>query len=127
MAINPYAQYQQQSLMTMTQGELLIKVYDGLIKFLYASIDAIDKKDYENANLNLKKSQDILSYLKQNLNYDYEISTNLSMLYTFFRDQCIEANLKKDSKILTPIVEMVQELRDTYVIADKKARLDGIK
>ena len=31
MALNPYQKYQQQSVMTMTQGEMLTKLYDEVI------------------------------------------------------------------------------------------------
>ena len=32
MPVNPYQQYQRQSVMTMTQGEMLTKLYDEVIK-----------------------------------------------------------------------------------------------
>ena len=127
MAINPYAQYQQQSMMTMTQGELLIQVYDGLIKFLYGAIDSIEKKDIPNTNINLQKAENILIYLRNGLNMQYEVSNNLYSLYTYFFEQCMQGNLKKDKAILEPILEMVQDLRDTYVVADKKARQEGVR
>ena len=36
MGQNPYQKYQQQSIMTMTQGEMLIKLYDEVNKQLNA-------------------------------------------------------------------------------------------
>ena len=32
MPVNPYQKYQQQSVMTMTQGEMLTKLYNEIIK-----------------------------------------------------------------------------------------------
>jgi len=37
MVQNPYQKYQQQSVMTMTPGEMLLKLYDGTITQLNAA------------------------------------------------------------------------------------------
>ena len=36
MPVNPYQKYQQQSVMTMTPGEMLLKLYDEVITQLNA-------------------------------------------------------------------------------------------
>ena len=55
MGQNPYQKYQQQSIMTMTQGEMLIKLYDEVIKQLNAVKQFNLEKNYEAANFASQK------------------------------------------------------------------------
>ena len=50
MALNPYQKYQQQSVMTMTPGEMLTRLFDELIKQLSAFKEFNSQKDYAQAN-----------------------------------------------------------------------------
>lgn len=122
MYSNPYSQYKQQSVMTMTHGEMLITLFDGLIKHLNLAAKSIEGQDVTTANESLKRSQDILNYLSATLDSRYEVSGNLSMLYEFFVSQCVRANIKKDQSYIVPIIPMIQELRDTFEKADKMSR-----
>lgn len=122
MAVNPYEKYKQQSVMTMTQGEMLSKLYEEVIKQLSGAAMFIDKKDFFRANESLQKAQRILNHLKSTLNFKYEISNNLDALYDFFIQQIVAANMKKSVEPLEDIIPMVDELRETFVQADKLAR-----
>lgn len=122
MANSPYEQYQKQSVMTMTQGEMLTKLYEEIIKQLSGAVLFIDSKDFSRANLALQKAQKILNYLKVTLDHKYRISQNLESLYDFFIQQIILANIKKEVKPVQDIIPMVEELRDTFIQADRIAR-----
>lgn len=123
MTGNPYNKYQEQSVMTMTHGEMLTKLYEETIKQLNSGVHAIDGKDFVMANLCLQKAQRIITYLRATLDMKYEVSANLSSLYVFFNEQILQANIKKDVKPLQDILPMVEELKDTFVQADKLARM----
>ena len=122
MANSPYEQYQKQSVMTMTQGEMLTKLYEEIIKQLSGAVLFIDSKDFSRANLALQKAQKILNHLKATLDHKYRISQNLESLYDFFIQQIILANIKKEVKPVQDIIPMVEELRDTFIQADRIAR-----
>ncbi|MEA4894344.1 MAG: flagellar export chaperone FliS [Oscillospiraceae bacterium] len=122
MMNNAYQTYKSQSVMTMTQGQMLIMVYDELIKQLNMSLVAFDRKDIPEINRSLQKSQHVLNELKGTLNFDYSISENLNDIYNFFIRAIIEANVKKDSSGLGDILEMVTELRNVFLEADKLSR-----
>ncbi len=122
MANSPYEQYQKQSVMTMTQGEMLTKLYEEIIKQLSGAVLFIDSKDFSKANLALQKAQKILNHLKATLDHKYRISQNLESLYDFFIQQIILANIKKEVKPVQDIIPMVEELRDTFIQADRIAR-----
>ena len=122
MPVNPYQQYQRQSVMTMTQGEMLTKLYDEVIKQMSGAKICLTEKDLSGVNNALQKAQRILFYLKSTLDFKYEISGNLDALYDFFIERTVQANLKKDAAMLDEIIPMIEDLRDTSVQADRNAR-----
>lgn len=122
MPMNPYQKYQQQSVMTMTKGEMLTRLYDETIKQLSAAVLFIGERDYAGTNRALQKSQQILRYLKATLDFKYKISADLNALYDFFIDQTVQANIKKQTAPLEDIIPMVQDLRDAFAQADRNTR-----
>ena len=122
MTNNPYAAYKQQSVMTMTPGQMLIAVYDELIKQLNIAIISFEKNDIYEINRSLVKSQLIITELRSTLNFDYEISKNLDDIYNFLNRAIMNANIKKDSSELNDVLQIVQELRDAFFQADKSTR-----
>ncbi|MCI8492915.1 MULTISPECIES: flagellar export chaperone FliS [Anaerotruncus] len=122
MPVNPYQQYQRQSVMTMTQGEMLTKLYDEVIKQMSGAKICLTEKDLSGVNNALQKVQRILFYLKSTLDFKYEISGSLDALYDFFIERIVQANMKKDVAILDEIIPMIEELRDTFVQADRNMR-----
>ncbi len=125
MPVNPYQKYQQQSVMTMTPGEMLLKLYDEVITQLNAVRQFNLDKDYPGANAALKKAQRIITYLNQTLDFQYEISGSLSALYDYFLRRLVEANIHKDNEPIDEVLPMIQELRETFAQADKNSRSGG--
>lgn len=122
MTTNPYQAYKQQSVMTMTPGQMLIAVFDELIKQLSLAQLAFENSDIAEINRALQKSQHIISELKASLNFDYEISNNLNDIYNFFNRVIINANIKKDPSEIAEVIGMIQELRDAFSEANKLTR-----
>ena len=122
MTNNPYETYKQQSVMTMTPGQILIAVYDELIKQLNIAILSFENKDMMEINRSLQKSQRIINELRATLNYDYEISKNLEDIYNFLNRAIMNANIKKDPSDLKDVLEIVTELRDAFSTAEKSTR-----
>ena len=120
MPVNPYQKYQQQSIMTMTPGELLLKLYDETVKQLRYAEDALRQKKYERANTSLQKAQRIISHLNKTLSMEYEIAQNLEALYDFFIYKITQANIHKDASHIEEILPMVTELRDAFAQAEKQ-------
>lgn len=115
MAIaNPYQQYQQQSVMTASPGELTLMLYNGCIKFIRQAQSGIEAGDIEKANNSIIRCQDILEELMVTLKPEYEISASLSALYDYIYNRLIDANIAKDISILDEVLGLVTELRDTW-------------
>lgn len=125
MAYNSYNKYASQSVMTMTHGEMLTKLYEATILNMNLAIKGISEKDIPATNLALQKAQKILNYLTVTLDRQYAISNNLAALYDFFNRQLIAANVKKDASLIQEIVPMVEELRDVFIQGDRLSRMEN--
>lgn len=106
--------YFRHSIMTSSPQELILMLYNGLVKNINMGISFINEKNIEKSNETLMKAQKIVIELKVSLDMKYEISKNLKSLYDFLYYQLVEANIKKDDKILIDISEIVIELRDAW-------------
>ena len=111
---NPYAKYQQNSVVTASPGELTLMLYNGCIKFIHIAKKAIDNKQIEQKHINITKAQKIISELIMTLNMDYEISKEMKRMYDYINRRLVEANIKNDVKILDEVEELVTEFRDTW-------------
>ncbi|MFU0831588.1 MAG: Flagellar export chaperone FliS [Oscillospiraceae bacterium] len=119
---NLIKQYQEQSVLTMSRGELLIKLYDELLKNLkYASM-LLGKKQTEPAKKCTTKAKDIINYLFAILDDKYSVSANLKQIYSHFLAQIIKANVSGEPSSLDEIIPTVQELRDAWAKAEKATR-----
>lgn len=111
---NPYMQYQQNAVQSAHPGDLVVMLYDGLVKFLKIAIKSLNEKDYNGANNALVRSQDIVSYLNETLDKRFEISGNLTALYDFMHRQLVSANIKKEAVLVQEVLELALDLRDTW-------------
>lgn len=108
--------------MTMTTSEMLTMLYDGVLKELTTVKRAFDKKDYEGINEHLQKAQKIIRYLRGTLDFQYEISESLDALYEYFLHTTIQINIKKDPIEIDNLMELVVDLKETYIEADRQSR-----
>lgn len=120
---NPYAKYQQQSVMTMTQGDMIGLLYDEVEKRLNKGLFCMESGDYEGCNTHFKKAQAIITHLSATLDHRYEVSAGLNSLYEFFNHQIFEANVKKVPEPVKEILPMVAELREVFAQADRQVRM----
>lgn len=123
VAVNPYDKYKEQSIMTMTPGEMVVRLYEEIINQLNRGIICIEGKDFDGANKALQKAQKILNHLTSTLDYKYDISKGLAQLYDFFKFKIIDGNVKKTSEPLKEILPLVVDLKDTFAQGEKLARM----
>ena len=75
--------YQRNAIMTATPAELTLMLYDGAIKFCNIGMMAIEKKEIEKANTNLKKAQAIITELRVTLDHKYEVWEDFERVYDY--------------------------------------------
>lgn len=117
-----YQQYQQNSVMTASPEELTLMLYNGAIKFINLGKHHIENKEIEKANNAIKRAQSIVTELKNTLDMNYEISHNLENIYNFILEKLLDANIRKDIQFLDEALLLIEEIRDTWKEAMKKAR-----
>ncbi|WP_349669169.1 flagellar export chaperone FliS [Lacrimispora sp.] len=114
MAVNGYQHYKEQTVNTMTPGEMLNLLYDELLKRLTRSELALENKDYELFEQSIQRSMDIVTYLKDTLNFQYEISNELKRLYDFFIYELVRIKAGRNSAIIAEIRPLIMDLRDSF-------------
>lgn len=120
MAItNPYEQYKKQSIMTMTQGELVVKLFEGCSKKLNTAAFLYENKEIEKAEEELYKAQRIVNYLNASLDRTVPISRELSSLYDFFIRMIVKAKVKSSADIIKEIIPMIDGLGDSFRQAER--------
>lgn len=119
--MNPYEKYQQQVVTTMTQGDMLLKLYDETLKQIDIARAAIGAGNVTQMDAAITKAEKIIRYLRSQLDFRYPVSNDLSKLYDFFNTQLVMANVKKDVQHLDDIQPLVRELRETF---DQCAKLE---
>jgi len=117
---NPYQQYMQNSVSTMTPAQLLIALYDKAEQETNKAVYYIDNHDIEKASNSILKVQDIVAMLDSSLKMKYEVSENLAALYQFFTEQLISANIHKDTAILKSLVPFFADLKDAFTQISRK-------
>ncbi len=117
-----YTQYREQSVNTMTKGELLILLFDELIKRLTRAEFALKKQDFNTFEASVKRCIDIVNYLDTTLDRNYAISTELSRMYDFFRYEMSRLLAGRRAEIIDDLKPLVQDLRDTFKEADRRSK-----
>ena len=59
--VNAAEAYRRQQIMTATPEALTLMLYNGCLKFINEGTEALERKDYEQANISLQKAQNIIS------------------------------------------------------------------
>lgn len=114
--------YKTQQIMTASPQELTLMLYNGAIRFVAESMQAIEKKDIPRAHEANMRAQNIVREFMNTLDMQYEVSEGLYKLYDYLEYRLIQANIKKDTAQLEEAKNMLTELRDTWYQAMKLAR-----
>lgn len=116
--------YKRQQVMTATPEALTLMLYNGAIRFMNEGAEAVQAKNFEQANTSLQKAQNIISEFRLTLKMEYEISHQLLPLYNYVYDCLVEANMKSSVEKIEEARGIITELRDAWAQAMKKARAE---
>ena len=94
--VNAAEAYKRQQILTATPEALTLMLYNGALRFMTEGREALEKKDFEEANTALQKAQNIITEFRVTLNMEYDIAHQLMPLYNYVYDRLVEANLKSD-------------------------------
>lgn len=116
---NGYVQYREQSILTASPGDLVLMLYDGCLRQLRIARYALTPADngqpeMETASQALLKAQDIIGELMQGLDFHYDVAKHLFRVYEYINFQLIQANIRKDGKLIENLEDIMTELRVTW-------------
>ena len=109
-----YQQYKQQSVGSMTSGELLLLLYDELVKRATMASIALDKGEFPAFEAAVERCIDIVNYLDETLDRQYPISQDLGRMYEYFK-------IGRNKQELEKLRPMLAEMRDAFHTAEKNS------
>ena len=116
-----YQGYKEQGINEMTPGELLLLLYDELVKRMVRAGLALDKGDHALFEASVDRCLDIVRYLDDTLDMQYPISRNLNRLYDYFSFELNRVKAGRNKTELERVKTMVGELRETFREANQNA------
>ncbi|MDL2218292.1 flagellar export chaperone FliS [Christensenellaceae bacterium OttesenSCG-928-M15] len=124
MYANPNAallsQYKNDSIMTAGPIELIVMLYDGVIKNLKLVDIFMEDKAYEKVNVHLQKAQNIILELIRILDLKYDIAEELMRLYDYMLHELVMINIKKDSSKIPELIEIISNLKEAWQTVQNK-------
>ena len=114
-----YRDQQEQNILDMKPNELLLALYDGLVKQLLRCDLALKKENYELLDDAAERSLAILRYLDDTLDMRYPISRELHRLYDFFSYEMNRVKIGRNIEELNKVRPMITDLRETFRTADR--------
>lgn len=114
MLNNAALAYNARKVETASPAELTLMLYEGAIKFCNIAVSAIERRDYEKANLNIQKARNIIVELQSTLDHKYQIAKEFDVIYDYIFHKLVDANMKKDSMALEEALVQIRDMRDTW-------------
>ncbi len=125
------ASYRQISLETAPPGDLVLMLYDGLVKFLSQARSGFELEDPLERNQtihnNTLKALDILNELTVTLDMEQggQLAETLRDLYLYMRDRLQQSNVKKESAGIDEVIERITVVRDAWAQMLQEQQVSG--
>jgi flagellar secretion chaperone FliS len=113
--------YQQQAIAGMNPVELVVALYDGMVRFLYRAIAAIETGNVRERRIAIKRTLDILMHLQSRLRMDVGGSSAkaLSEFYAAIFALCIEGSRLASPERLKEAIGCIRDVREAWHIVSK--------
>ena len=114
--------YQGTKIKTASPAELTLMLYDGAVKFCNMGKAALEKNDYEKANLYIQKAKRIIVQFRNDLDFNYPVAKDFDRVYEYIYYTLVDANVKKDGELLDEALGRIKEMRQTWVEVMQKVK-----
>jgi flagellar protein FliS len=108
--------YQQQTLAVMNSVDLVVALYDGMIRFLHRAIANIEAAEVAGRRDSIRRVLDILTYLQARLRTDVggKPAAALSEFYAAIYAQCVRGSRDASIPLLQQSIRNIQQVRDAW-------------
>ncbi|MGP1569395.1 MAG: flagellar export chaperone FliS [Eubacteriales bacterium] len=118
-----YQNYKEQSVETMTKGEMLILLFEEFTKRLIRGKLYLERKEMENFEADIQRAIEIVSYLIESLDMQYPISRELYRMYDYFKFELNRIKIARKPELIDEILPLVKDMKESFKEADKRANL----
>ena len=117
--------YRQTQADTATPGELVVMLYDGIVRFVGEAISSSEEGDVKTMGMKLTRAIDIIAYLQSTLREDVapELVAALDRVYCSWTAILVGANIDKDLDAMQAVRTQAADLRTAW----ETARLEAEK
>ena len=108
--------YQQHALEGASAVDLVVALYDGMIRFLYAAADAVDRGNEADRRVAVKRTLDIIIHLQARLRMDVggRPAEALSEFYASVFAQILQASQSASRPKFEHAIECVRNVREAW-------------
>jgi flagellar secretion chaperone FliS len=110
--------YQEQALAGATGVELVIALYDGVIRYLYRAMQCCEEDDVRGRRIAVKKAVDIVMYLQARLRPELggKPAAALGEFYAAMFTMTLEASHIASPEQFQEVIGCVRNVRDAWTI-----------
>ena len=108
--------YQTTMVQSRSPLELVVMLYDGVIRFLTEAKGAVESRDLVAKRRAISRALAIISELQSSLNFadGGEIAVTLDGLYTRMNGRLLEANMHIDAAPIDEVLGLLGPLRESW-------------
>lgn len=108
--------YFETQVTTTSQGQILIMLYDGAIKFLTQAKERMEAKDYAGKGKLISSAIDVINELASSLNPEKggDLAANLNELYFYCNKRLFMANSRMDPAGVDEVIKILGGIRSAY-------------
>ena len=112
-------QYTQRTVQTATPGQLVVMLYDGMIRFFTQARAAMESGDVQTMNERVGRGLAIVTELRCSLNLEAggQIASNLDALYDFAFRRIVDGQIQHEASIIGEVVSVLDPIRDAWTTA----------
>jgi len=111
--------YQQQAIAGMNPVELIVALYDGMMRFLYQAISAVENRDPQARRAAIGRVLEILMHLQSRLRPDVggNSAKVLSEFYAAIFALCLEGSRLESADRFREAIGCIRDVRDAWHVA----------
>lgn len=108
--------YQRAAVLTASQEQLIVLLYDGANRFLTQAAAAMAESQIENAHVRLRRAEMIIAHLLASLDYERggDLAARLASIYMFSQRHLNQARIHKDPERINEVRGLLATLRDAW-------------
>jgi flagellar protein FliS len=110
------AAYKRTAVLTASQGQLIVMLYDGAGRFLTQASAAMADRKVELAHNKLRRAELIIAHLSSTLDHERggELAGRLLAIYNFCGRHLNHARIDRDPEPIDEVRELLGTLRDAW-------------